>query len=139
MRFKSKKGIIFFPFLIIITLHMLYLALTEIINGAYHGVILIAIAGLIIWLLISTAYTIEKGVLHVRAAFIHRSIPINSIISVRPTFNPLSSPALSLDRLEINYQSGMVVDRIFISPQNRDHFIAALQETNPAIKVLKRK
>ena len=58
------------------------------------------------------------------------SIPISSITSIRPSRNPISSPALSLRRLSIRYNK---YDEILVSPKDREAFVAALKAANPQI------
>ena len=60
----------------------------------------------------------------VRAAFFRWRVPLDQIIEVFPTHNPLSSPALSLDRLRVNYKrpSGGK-SWIMISPKDKDRFL----------------
>jgi hypothetical protein len=60
-------------------------------------------------------------------------IDIHSIKKVYRTNNPLSSPALSLDRIAIVYNK---YDEILISPKDRSAFIAELLSINPAIEVV---
>ncbi len=60
-------------------------------------------------------------------------IDIQSINMISSTNNPLSSPAASLDRLEIKY--GNNHDYILISPINTEKFIQDLQTKNPNIQV----
>ncbi|MDO9478112.1 MAG: PH domain-containing protein [Pseudohongiella sp.] len=50
-------------------------------------------------------------------------VPIKQITSITPTSSPLSSPALSLDRLRIDYGRG---ESIMISPKNKEQFIQDL-------------
>ena len=59
-------------------------------------------------------------------------IPIQSIYKVYRTRMPLSSPALSLDRIGIVYNK---YDEIFISPKEREEFIKELLKVNPTIEV----
>jgi len=59
-------------------------------------------------------------------------IDIHSIKKVYRTNNPLSSPALSLDRIAIVYNK---YDEILISPKDRSAFIAHLLSINPKIEV----
>ena len=59
-------------------------------------------------------------------------IPIQSIHKVYRTRMPLSSPALSLDRIGIVYNK---YDEIFISPKEREEFIKELLKVNPTIEV----
>jgi hypothetical protein len=49
-------------------------------------------------------------------------VPIDSIEKVEATRSPLSSPALSLDRLRINYGKR----RIMVSPSDRAGFLRAI-------------
>ena len=60
-------------------------------------------------------------------------IDIHSIKKVYRTNNPLSSPALSLDRIAIVYNK---YDEILISPKDRSAFIAELLSINPNIEVV---
>ena len=46
-----------------------------------------------------------QRVVVIRSAFLRWRIPIGDIESITPTRNPLSSPALSLDRLEIRHRA----------------------------------
>lgn len=59
-------------------------------------------------------------------------IPIQSIHKVYRTRIPLSSPALSLDRIGVLYNK---YDEIFISPKEREEFIKELLKVNPNIEV----
>ena len=59
-------------------------------------------------------------------------IPIQSIHKVYRTRMPLSSPALSLDRIGVVYNK---YDEIFISPKEREEFIKELLKVNPNIEV----
>jgi hypothetical protein len=53
-------------------------------------------------------------------------IPIADITSITPTSNPLSSPALSLDRLRIEYGRGHL---LMISPRDKEQFVRDLVVT----------
>lgn len=85
------------------------------------------------WALSTIKYSIEDNELRVIAIFCRQSVAINSIKSVQKTYNPLSAPALSINRLEIKY--GDKFDYLLISPNNREQFIADLLEKNPDIQV----
>lgn len=60
-------------------------------------------------------------------------IDIHSIKKIYHTHNPLSSPALSLDRIAIVYNK---YDEVLISPKNKSAFIAELLKINPNIVVV---
>ena len=81
-------------------------------------------AGLPAWLLASTTYTIGSESLLVRSGPFKWKVPLGEISSVEPTRNPLSSPALSLDRLHIKYGRGQ---EVMISPKDKATFIEELQ------------
>jgi hypothetical protein len=80
-------------------------------------------------LLRSTYYLIDGDTLVIRSSFLKWRVPIAKILSVTPTRSPVSSPALSLDRLAILYDG----KRILVSPQDKQRFIEALRAINPAI------
>lgn len=102
-------------------------------TSLYIGV---PVAGLILWIWFTTYYVIEENSLVVRSAFIHKIIPVYDIQSIRRTYNPLSSPALSLDRIEIQYGHGKTV---LISPENRESFLEELVKLNHSIVIEKKK
>src|SRR5690625_7628787 len=64
--------------------------------------ILLIGAGLPIWLLITTRCTLSNSALLVRCAPFKWYVPLEYITCITATSNPLSSPALSLDRLRID-------------------------------------
>jgi hypothetical protein len=59
-------------------------------------------------------------------------IEISTIRKIYRTNNPLSSPALSLDRIAIVYNK---FDEILISPKERNEFIKELLKINPSIEI----
>lgn len=81
-------------------------------------------AALPIWILVSTAYVVERGTLRIRSGPFAWRIPISSITGIKPTRSPLSSPALSLDRLRVEYGAGKA---IMISPADQQAFLRAIE------------
>lgn len=81
-------------------------------------------AGLPLWLMYSTQYVLGDTTLRVRSGPFHWEIPVREIEQVTPTRNPLSSPALSLDRLRIDYSRGR---SLMISPLRKSEFLDDLQ------------
>ena len=81
-------------------------------------------AGFPIWLMMSTRYTLSDSALLVKSGPFKWQVPIEQITSITPTSNPLSSPALSLDRLRIDYGRGQ---SIMISPKDKSRFIQDLE------------
>ncbi len=76
-----------------------------------------------IWLIKSTNYTLTTNELLIKSGPFNWKIALNNIISVTPTRNSLSSPALSLDRLAIKYDNDKT---IMISPENQTLFLDEL-------------
>jgi len=83
----------------------------------------IAIVGLMIWLMLGTYYVVDRGKLTVVAGPFRWKVLIDQISAVEPTRSPLSSPALSLDRLRIRYGKNR---RIMISPADKAGFLKAI-------------
>jgi hypothetical protein len=79
-------------------------------------------SGLFIWLIKTTYYVLEERELIIRSGPIRKRIPYSEIKSARKSSNPISSPALSLKRVEISYLYGMAL----ISPKERDKFLSLL-------------
>lgn len=77
-----------------------------------------------LWLLSSTHYTLGNGLLLVRSGPFRWKIPVAEITGVTETSNPLSSPALSLDRLCINFGH---YQTLMISPRDKALFIQDLE------------
>jgi hypothetical protein len=80
--------------------------------------------GLPLWLLLGTHYTLEPTQLLIRSGPFRWRVPIADITRITPTSNPLSSPALSLDRLRIEYGRGSA---IMISPRGKEQFLRDLE------------
>ena len=76
------------------------------------------------WLLRATHYTFAGGALVIRSGPFKWRVPVAEITHVSPTSNPLSSPALSLDRLRIEYGRKRW---IMISPLDREDFLRELE------------
>ena len=89
-----------------------------------------------IWL--NTYYRFEDGQLFVKSGFFnYGKIDCKQIISAKPTKNPISAPAPSLDRLEIGFysKSGSFKDTIIISPADREGFFEQLRRENPDVEI----
>lgn len=94
---------------------------------------LLPVIALIVSLYWQIKYKIEEGYLKVTAGiFGTAKVPVSEIKSVGKTYNPLSAPALSINRLEVKYGK---FNYLLISPHNRDAFINELKAINPAIDI----
>ena len=87
--------------------------------------IVIGVLALFAWIYATTRYTITENHLFVKAGPFSWIIPIADITRIKPTRNPASSPALSLDRLRIQYGAG---DELMVSPADQQRFMTALRK-----------
>ena len=83
----------------------------------------IAVVALLVWLLVGTHYTVDRGTLRIVSGPFRWKMPVDQIMSVEATKSLLSSPALSLDRLRIRYGNRR---RIMISPADKAGFLEAI-------------
>ena len=63
-------------------------------------------------------------------------IPLSDIVRIERKFNPISSPALSLDRIEVYFRKGKLVVSVCISPKNREDMVRVLQKRNGQISYI---
>lgn len=86
--------------------------------------------GLPIWLLASTYYRIDAQALWAHCGPFRYRIPLEQIRQIKPTRSGWSSPALSLDRLRIEFGEGQ---QIMVSPQDQSRFLRRLDEARRAL------
>lgn len=129
--YRSKIGIELILILTIVLGFSFYKLLDQ---PKISGIITLgALLVFILYIVLSIQYKINDDILTVKAGFlVNTKIDIQKIKKIKKTFNPLSSPAASIDRLEICYNNG---DFVLISPKNKDQFIKDLLEINPNIEV----
>ncbi|MGE8205826.1 PH domain-containing protein [Heyndrickxia sp. NPDC080065] len=140
MRFYSKKGpiisISMWSLIIILFSTMIFLLIQGIHDSdTLLGLVIVLISFvLIIWLWTNTYYEItNNGNLKIIAGpFKYANIDIKAIKSINSTKSIISSPALSMDRIEIQYNKWYTV---IISPKDQSQFIKKLKEVNPEIDV----
>jgi len=85
------------------------------------------VALLYVGVVIPVQYGIGDGRLVVRFGLCRVQIPLSDISEVYPTRNPLSSPALSLDRLWVQFGKGFK-KAVMVSPADRDQFLDDLAQ-----------
>ena len=86
------------------------------------------LAGIYFGLVFPMRYGIGSSHLIIRYGIFRQHVQFNDIVEVRPTRNPLSSPALSLDRLHIQFGSG-IFKAVMISPTQREQFLADIAKS----------
>lgn len=130
--YKSKVDVWLVVLIFAPAVYLLYTSL----NSAEYGAVIILLLSVLFvaYLFLTTEYKITQTALNIKAGFIvDKNIAISEIKSVQKTNNMLSSPALSLDRLEIKY--GNKFDFILISPVRKEEFVKELLSVNPDIQV----
>jgi ABC-type dipeptide/oligopeptide/nickel transport system permease component len=93
-------------------------------TASLAAIFLLLVSAFPVWILGATYYVLAGEELQVRSGPFRWRIPIREIRAVTPTRNPLSSPALSLDRLRIEYGGSKW---IMISPRDREGFLRELE------------
>ena len=138
MRFESKRDLWLIlllrgiPLLLLAAVSYAWYASHRDLSGPIVGAVLLLLVELFFFELVlrSTYYVVDGGTLLIRSSGITWRVPIAEIQSITPTRSALSSPALSLDRLRIDYGN----KQILVSPEEKERFIAALRAINPAIE-----
>ena len=133
-KFKSKVS---YGILIVIFLFFFAPIIIGIINNGITknffvlNEILIPIYAFILYLFLSTDYTIDKGKLKIKTGFVYNKyLDIEKIKLITETNNPISAPAASFDRIEIHYGE---FSSVIISPKDKIGFIKELMKINPNI------
>lgn len=103
-------------------------------KGVWPGFIIIGIVVLFIGhMFVTTRYTINDTSLQIVCGFFYsNTIDIRAIVSVRNTNNIISSPAASLDRMEIIMRNG---ERIIVSPKDKKEFLNHIRQINAGIDI----
>lgn len=86
---------------------------------------------LVIWILVRTFYVVSDDVVAIRSGPFRWNIPVSSIRALSATRSPMSSPALSLNRIAIHHAGGTVM----ISPRSRAAFVRAVVTRAPSVQV----
>ncbi|MGV3697314.1 MAG: PH domain-containing protein [Flavobacterium sp.] len=97
-------------------------------NDYWTSLIFVAIFAAMSILFHYTRYTIQDDKLIIWTT----KIDIHTITKIYKTRNPLSSPALSINRIAICYNK---YDEVLVSPKEREEFIGELLKVNPNIVV----
>lgn len=131
-KFRSKMDWWFLGFIIAMSGLLAQLILTT--NGKgilMQNLLFVVVYALTIvllwWPLWSTRYVVDQEQLTIRSLCFKWIIPLTAIQSVSETDNSISSPALSLDRLKIEYLKQGQTKTILVSPKDKVAFKAALK------------
>lgn len=95
------------------------------------GLAALALAAFMLGTFYGTGYTLHARELAIRAGPFRWRVRLEDVVEVRPSRNPLSAPASSLDRLLLRRCRGL--GPVLISPLEKERFVRALQEREPAL------
>ena len=132
-RFSSKKDWWVLAFLVCLSGLLVQLLFTMQAKGnisAYpvHSATYIITIFIIWWPLFNTRYVVEQEQLIVRCMFLKWIIPLNQIQRVSTTTNSIASPALSLDRIKVEYIKNGENKFILLSPKDKIAFCDAIHQ-----------
>jgi hypothetical protein len=94
-------------------------------ESIWFGASVLLVFAIYFGLVFPMRYGIDDGRLVIRFGVCRQTIPLENITEVSPTRNPLSSPALSLDRLLVRFGPGLT-QFVMISPADREAFLDEL-------------
>ncbi|RKG32330.1 hypothetical protein D7V21_11705 [Acinetobacter guerrae] len=130
--FRSKKDWWILGFIIAATGILLQMLWSMQLRGTLeeypeHGIVYALVIVMMWWPVVNTRYVVTQDYLIIHSMFLKWTILRNQIQNITPSNNPLSSPALSLDRLKIDYQKDGKNKSVLISPKDKQKFIKVLQ------------
>lgn len=134
-RYKSKIDL---WLIIILTLVFGGIVIFSIIKKEWIGFIIAIIPTIFIWNMFrSTYYIITAEELIIKCGIFYKLvIKITDIRKISESNDLISSPALSIDRLEILYNR---FDTILISPKKKYEFLQSIEKLKPDIEINFRK
>ena len=134
MVFRSKIDLSLLVLLVAAAALPLTQALAGLRNGSSwipHALTFALLTASFSWLLLTTKYTVTQNTLLVQSGPFRWRIAKSEITQIVPSKSMLSSPALSLDRLRIDYAAGR--KSVLISPKDQEGFLKAVSvSTNAA-------
>ena len=130
-KFESKIDLWFILFLALIFGGILLRSAYDQ-NWISFSIILLVVI-FIAYMFSTTFYIVENKKLWIKCGiFFNLSIEIKGIKKISESYNIISSPALSFDRLEILYNK---FDTVLISPKDKIRFIEAIKKNNPEVEI----
>ena len=131
--FRSKIDWWVLGFLICLTGLLLQSLLTMQAKGTLlqfpvHAAVYVMTIAFIWWPAWNTKYTVDEEFLSIRCLFLTWKIKRSEIQSISKTNNSVSSPALSLKRLKVDYLKEGEPKFVLVSPRNQQAFCDALNQ-----------
>jgi hypothetical protein len=88
------------------------------------GLVLLLLIAFPVWVLATTNYTLTSNEIAIRSGPFSWKIPFREITGIERSASRRSGPALSMERLRIDYGQGK---SILISPDNKEAFLRELE------------
>lgn len=131
MKFNSAVDSWFYLVIGAVLLTLLVTVIPQLWSGQVSHIFAIVIIGfslgLPLWLLFSTYYQVSEDFVLVKSGPFSWRVRISEIQSAKRSRNILSSPALSLNRIELRYGQGKI---IFVSPKDQQGFLLSIGHAN---------
>lgn len=130
--FRSKKDWWIVGFILAATGILLQMLWSMYLRGTLqeypeHGLVYALTIAVMWWPVLNTRYIVTQEQLIIHSMFLTWTISRDQIQNITPTHNPLWSPALSLDRLRIDYLKDGKSKYVLVSPKNKALFCKAVQ------------
>ncbi|WP_087971464.1 PH domain-containing protein [Oceanobacillus rekensis] len=107
--------------------------MTPLLKGQLAAAGIMLLLGLILlWFWFKTGYKIENDKIRIYYGPIRQTVKINEIKVIVKSKSPLTSPALSMDRIQIRCGK---YDVTSISPEDQQRFLDTLTGLNPEISL----
>ena len=130
-RFSSKVDWWYFALMAAVALSLAVAAPAVVADRWWMAVVLASPLALLIWNLLSTSYVVSGDTLTVRCLLLRKTVCLAAVTRLRASRDIRSSPALSLDRIEVLYGN----DSVLVSPKDKAAFVNALRARKPSIVV----
>ena len=130
-KFRSKKEWWVVAFVICMTGLIVQLLVTMYAKGnisAYpvHATTYMLTVVVLWWPILNTRYLVDDEYLVIHSMFLKWKIKRSDIQGISTTNNSVASPALSLDRLKVDYIKDGKAKFVLISPKDKTAFLTAL-------------
>lgn len=131
-RFSSKVDGWYFLLMAAVLAGSAFSAVPAALVGRWWGFgILVLPFALLTWNLLSTQYVVSADTLAVRCMLFRKTVPLSSVTMLRSSRDFRSSPALSLDRIEVLAGA----DSVLVSPREQEAFVEAIRSRQPSVVV----
>ena len=131
--FRSRVSVLLMVFILAICSPPLISMIRSGNSGLYSK---IGVLALIVFIFSGIRYVITEKELQINTwGTCKISFPLSKIVSVERSYNPLSSPAVSLKRLSVRFKKGCKYPFALISPVREQEFLKTLKERNPDIYI----